>query len=257
MSLPRWSDPFPGRSPESAARHARGGTSEQVDWEPWLRSIEQKRRLLSRSGSSRPPRYLSPDFYHHATFISFGLEGLATTREEINSALSSGARGKAFRTRQRQRIRHHVAALRSAQRLLRQNQPLQSDTVVRWYASISCGLCTARLDEHTLHRLDQTVRQVNSPAMRLRTAVENVACLHQRLLSDPFVPAFNGILARLLLHYHLGRSGLPCALLDPVRIPASSDDGNAMLRWVMAIVFNGFDRAVTAINASHRDFTSP
>jgi hypothetical protein len=35
------------------------------------------------------------------------------------------------------------------------------------------------------------------------------------MLADPVVPSFNGILARLLLRYHLGRCGLPPVLFAP------------------------------------------
>jgi hypothetical protein len=37
---------------------------------------------------------------------------------------------------------------------------------------------------------------------------------HARLLDDPLVPGFNGILARLLFRFHLGRWGFPAVLFD-------------------------------------------
>ena len=42
-----------------------------------------------------------------------------------------------------------------------------------------------------------------------------MAALHVGLLSDPFVPGFNGILARFLLRYHMGRCGMPPVVFDP------------------------------------------
>ena len=64
-------------------------------------------------------------------------------------------------------------------------------------------------------RLDALVTRVNSPQLRLRPAVEDIVQLYQKLLADPFVPAFNGILARIIMHYHLGRCGLPPVIFTP------------------------------------------
>ena len=57
-------------------------------------------------------------------------------------------------------------------------------------------------------RLAALVERMNSPELRLQAGVQQVARLHAQLLADPLVPSFNGILARLLLRYHLGRCGL-------------------------------------------------
>ena len=64
-------------------------------------------------------------------------------------------------------------------------------------------------------RLEAIVRQVNSPHLRLGPAVQGIARLHHQMLADPVVPSFNGILARLVLRYHLGRCGLPPVLFVP------------------------------------------
>ena len=99
--------------------------------------------------------------------------------------------------------------------MLDKGTPLKGSDVVRWYTSVASGLSTTRLDDATAARLDGIVRQLNSPHLRLCPAVQDIARLHHEMLAEPIVPSFNGILARLLLRYHLGRCGLPPVLFVP------------------------------------------
>ncbi|HMO26104.1 MAG TPA: hypothetical protein PKB10_07525, partial [Tepidisphaeraceae bacterium] len=53
---------------------------------------------------------------------------------------------------------------------------------------------------------------------RLQPAVQEIVSMHVQALADELVPSFSGIIARLLLHYHLGRCGLP-----PIAFDAATD----------------------------------
>jgi hypothetical protein len=168
-----------------------------------------------------------PNDFERATCVSFGMDGMPLTEQEYRAALapragpgaaSSGSPG-AYRARAARRVRNHVAILYRIESLLRRGQPLQVADVVRWYTSIACGLSAGGLAAGTLARIDRTVSAVNSPRLRFSPAVKEVAALHVGLLADPFVPGFNGILARLLLRYHMGRCGLPPVVFDPVLDP--------------------------------------
>lgn len=242
MSLPQWSDrPYP-RPPAPAKGPA---LSARIDWDDWVRATERKRRLLARGagggGGERQHPPLPADFFARSTAASFRLDGLGATDRELAEALSPGTAGKAFRSRPSQRIRNHVAVLRHVETILRRGRPLQPDLVVRWYTSISCGLSTTRLDDPTHQRLAEVVTHVNSPQMRLRPAIEDIAQLHHRLLTDPFVPAFNGILARLILHYHLGRCGLPIVVFDPAVDQTPFRDASHLLRRLMELLGQRYD----------------
>lgn len=214
-----------GQAPPDPQRaFARAGahrpTPASVDWPNWLRRIERRRRQLDRLYASlgRPPA-LPPSYLADATRASFRLEGLGTTDDELTAALAPGAAaGRAFRPRQAQRLRNHVAILRHLEKQLARGDPLKPADVVRWYTSLACGLSVARLDGPTLARVEQVVRQVNSPHLRLRPALCEITRLHLHLLNDPLFPSFHGPLARLLLRYHLGRCRLP-----PVVFNAASD----------------------------------
>ena len=122
-------------------------------------------------------------------------------------------RGK-FRSRLSQRIRSHIAILHQIERSLGSGELLKTPAVVRWYTLVSSGLSITSLDDARMGRLDQLVRRINSPHLRLQPAVQEIARLHAESLADPIVPGFNGILARLLLRYHLGRCGLPPVVFD-------------------------------------------
>jgi hypothetical protein len=182
------------------------------DWTVWLRLIERKRRLLARLWPFGRPFPLS--FLIRMTVSSFNLDGMHVTDAQAAEALATTPQRRPFRSRLSQRLRNHLAILRSIQRLLAKGQSLTVGAVVRWYTSISCGLCTSRLDDPTMDRLSAVVIQISSPRLRLQPAIEEVAAVHAQLMSDPLVPSFNGILTRLLLCYNLGRCGLPSVLFD-------------------------------------------
>ena len=204
-----------GRRVSGAVHAARGTAPAAVDWAQWLRVAERGRRLAARRGG-RAAKQFWADYYLAAPDASFRLEGLDLPPADLAAALARGGGAvRAFRSRQQQRVRNHVAILRRLDTLLRRGDALRPPEVVRWYTSIACGLSTTRLDEPTAARLEGVVRQVNSPHLRLRPAVQGIARLHRQMLADPLVPSFNGILARLLLHYHLGRCGLPPVLFAP------------------------------------------
>ena len=141
------------------------------------------------------------------------MDGVPIRPAEVRAALAHGA-GRAGRTRTAQRARNHVAVLRRIEILLRRGQPISTTDVVRWYTSVACGLSSGGITAPTLARIDRTVSAVNSPRLRFLPAVKEVAALHVALLGDPFVPGFNGIVARLLLRYHMGRCGLPPVVFD-------------------------------------------
>lgn len=213
--------------------------SPRIDWDDWLRTVERRRRALARNGTGNDGHSLPPlpgDFYVAATRASFQIDGLSATAAELTAALAPGAAGKACRSRQSQRIRNHVAVLRHAQLLLRRGQPLHPDDIVRWYTAISCGLSTSALDDSTRNRLASVATRVNSPQMRLRPAVEDAAQLHHRLLTELFVPAFNGIVARVVLHYHLSRCGLPTVIFDPNADRAPAPDEATITRRLMHLI---------------------
>lgn len=242
MSLPQPSEQRPAPSNGRRPGAPVAARKDRTDWDVWLRAAQRKRRALARLHDGRhqtPPR----DYYARATWISFRMDGVHLTKQETSAALSTRtAAPKAFRPRQAQRIRNHAAVLKAADLLLRRGKPLRPDTVLRWYASIACGLSTAHPDDPTLARLGEVVARTNSPHLRLRGAVEDVARLHHRLLTDPFVPSFNGILARVLLHYHLGRCGLPPVLFDPETDTGRVADGPALLRRLLDLIEEGYDR---------------
>ena len=155
------------------------------------------------------------EYYERATYSTFRLEGLDVSEQEVRVALERGVVRPILRSRQAQRIRNHAAILRHVESDLRAGLPLRTEGVVRWYTGISAGLSTTSLDQAAAMRLGDVVRRINSPQMRIRPALAEIATTHAQLLSDPLVPGFNGILARLLLRYHLGRCKLPGVVFDP------------------------------------------
>lgn len=147
------------------------------------------------------------------------MDGVSLTQAEFRAAMASRAAAGAHRSRSAQRVRNHVAILRRVESLLRRAQPLQPAEVIRWYTSLASGLSAGGIGAGTVGRIERIVSAVNSPRLRFWPAVQEVAALHVNLLTDPFVPGFNGILARLLLRYHMGRCGLPPVAFDPVTDP--------------------------------------
>jgi hypothetical protein len=182
-----------------------------VDWAAFLRRMERKKRLMARAQDKTPPA----DYYPHATYSSFRLEGLEVSEQEVWDALGRGDGKSMLRSRQGQRMRNHAAILHHIETDLRDPLPLRCEGVVRWYTGISAGLSTTGLDQAAAARLADVVRRINSPQMRIRAALREIAVTYSGLIAEPLVPAFNGILARLLLRYHLGRCGLPSIIFDP------------------------------------------
>jgi hypothetical protein len=203
------------KPPAPAAIHPAAPIDGQprIDWPAWLRQIERKRRRLAAMNPRRPMP-LPPSHFAAITCTSFQLDGIQIDDQQVAAAVSRGSAKNPMRSRSTQRIRNHLAILHRIASAVRSGQPLKTQTVLRWYTSISCGLSNAALDESSMNRFDAIVRRINSPQLRLQPAVAEIAHLHASLLIDPFVPSFNGILARLLLQYHLGRCGLPPILFD-------------------------------------------
>ena len=195
------------RAPDSSAQHS-------AESKRAVRNLERKRRLLARAPVATEAREPFPGYSERCTFVSFRLDGLDVTEAEVRDALAHRASARACRTCSARRIRNHAAILRHIELLLRRGQPLGGRDVIRWYTSVACGLAGGSVDGQTPGRLDQIVSAMNSPQLRLWPAVRDVAAAHVRLLNDPFVPGFNGILARLLLRYHLGRCDLPPVVFD-------------------------------------------
>jgi hypothetical protein len=182
-------------------------TRQIVDWSAWLRFTERKLAQLNRF--PLPRHYLAS-----LTLASFTLDGMEISEPEVAVATAHGAARRAFRSRQAQRVRNHVAILHCLESMLRKQLPLTLDATLRWYTNVSSGLCTTALSAPTLDRLDRVVRRINTPQHRLQPAMQDIARLHLEILTDPIFPSFNGILARLLLHYHLGRTGIPPLLFN-------------------------------------------
>jgi hypothetical protein len=171
------------------------------------------------------------------------MDGVPLTPVEFDAALSRGAGPRACRTRSAQRARNHVAILRRVESLLRRSQPLQTSDVIRWYTSIACGLSAGGIAAATLDRIDRVVSAVYSPHLRFWPAVQEVAALHVNLLSDPFVPGFNGILARLLLRYHMGRCGLPPVVFDPENDPPCFTSAAKLEPRLLELIMQSYDGA--------------
>jgi hypothetical protein len=236
--------PEPKAVRPSSGRNGHGARSDGVpawtddDWRRWLRDIERKRRLAARSNSSLAPL---PDYLVRATSASFRLEGLDVSESDVAAALSGGRCARGLRSRQVQRLRNHAAILAHVETAVRAGKPLTSDGVVRWYTSVSCGLSTNDLDESAKGRIDGVARQINSPQLRPQPAVREVARLHAQILSDPLVPSFNGILARLLLRYHLGRCGLPPVVFAPDTPAACLAKEAALLPLLLTAIDASYD----------------
>jgi hypothetical protein len=197
------------------------------DWTEGLRRLERKRRGVDGT--------LPADYYARATWSSFRLEGIEVEPEQVREALAQTSGGHSLRSRQCQRLRNHAAILHHIETDLRQNLALSGDGVIRWYATIGAGLSTAALSQATTDRLDDIVRRINSPQLRLAAAIPEIAALHVALLADPLVPSFNGILSRLLLRYHLGRCNLPAVIFDPA-VDSRPISADAMARRLIELL---------------------
>ena len=200
--------------PSFDGRGNRGGRSRFTnDPAAVLRRVERKKRLFDRTRPS-DESHLPDDYYARFTFASFRLEGIDITDQDVWEALGHEHQRPVLRTRLGQRLRSHAAILRHIEIDLRRGIPLDSDRVVRWYTAVSAGLSTTSLDQASASRLEELVRRINAPPPRVQAALREIVHFHARLLDDPLVPGFNGILARLLLRFHLGRWGFPAVLFD-------------------------------------------
>jgi hypothetical protein len=219
---------------------AKSTNGDGVAWGGWLRSLERKRRLLVRNEPPRP-RPLPQVYFARATYSSFRLDRIDITEREVLASLSSGHQRQSLRSRAAQRIRNHVSILHHIEPSTRLAASLKSPVVMRWYTTLGSGLVTAGLADATVDRLDHVVRQINSPQLRLQAALVDIARLHVQLLADPLVPSFNGILARLLLRYHLGRVGLPPVVFDPEADAPALLDEAMLLRRLLELIDLSFD----------------
>jgi hypothetical protein len=209
-----------------------------MDWTGLLRRIERKRRQLGRSRQANHDR-LPVEYFTRATYASFRLEGLDVSEEEVREALDGGGgqQRPVLRSRQFQRLRNHAAILHHIENDLREGSPLTTDVVIRWYTAISAGLSTTGLDQAATARMREVVTRINSPQLRMQPALREIAAAYAKLLADPLVPGFNGILARLLLRYHLGRCGLPAVVFDPaIDGAAAPATTNGDERWVGRLI---------------------
>jgi hypothetical protein len=213
---------------------ANGDSPTPGEWSIWLRAIERKRRLLARLWPNG--WRLSITLLLRLTTISFRMDGVAVTESQAVESLAAAPARRPFRSRLSQRLRNHMAILRHIQRLLSTGQALTISTVVRWYASLSCGLCNSALTTATMDRLSAVVSRISSPRLRHQPAVLDIVGLHAQLMADPLVPSFNGILTRLLLCYHLGRCGFPPVLFDPTADRAMLPEERRLLPRMMELI---------------------
>jgi hypothetical protein len=221
------------------------GNGGGVEWGSWLRNLERKRRLMVRAEPARPAPL--PDAYFAlATYASFRLDGIDITEREVIASLSAGHQRQSLRSRAAQRIRNHVSILHHIESSIRLGESLKAPIVMRWYATIGSGLVTAALSDAVIDRLDQVVRRINSPELRLQAALIDIARLHVQLLADPLVPSFNGILARLLLRYHLGRVGLPPVVFDPEADAPALLDETMLLRRLLDLIDASYGLLLTS-----------
>jgi hypothetical protein len=224
-----------------AASRNGNGNGTGIEWASWLRSFERKRRLLVRD-EPRRPRSLPSTYFIHATYSSFRLDGIDVTEHEVLASLASGPARQSLRSRAAQRIRNHVSILHHIESSIRIGESLKAPVVIRWYTTIGSGLITAALPDAMIDRLDQAVRRINSPQLRLQPALGDIARLHVQLLTDPLAPSFNGILARLLLRYHLGRVGLPPVVFEPEADAPALLDETMLLRRLLQLIDSSYDQ---------------
>ena len=200
--------------------------------------------------TTKTPNGVTPDsprtpppvqYFAAVTLNSFQLEGIPLNPTEVTQAVSHGTAGKripfAIQPANPQSRRHSSPNRKSPA----PGRSLTSQSVIRWYTSISCGLSLAALDETNMARLDNVVRRINSPQFRLQPAITEIAHVHAQLNADPLVPSFNGILARLLLQYHLGRCGLPRVLFDASVDSTLMKDEPRLLKRILELVDSAYE----------------
>ena len=177
-----------------------------------------------------------------ATFCSFRLDGIDLSEREVHDALRHGSANPPLRGRSTQRIRNHASLLLHIDGAARGNETLTADTLLRWYTAMAAGLTPVAPPGSMLERLDVVARAVSSPQTRLGPALQDIARLHARLLRDPLFPGFNGILARLLLRYHLRRAGLPPVRFDPATDTPHLLDETMLHARLIELLDEAFDR---------------
>jgi hypothetical protein len=230
----------PTRLPPSRAV-LRGLTAAELNWDKWSRHVESRRRRR-RLDEWRPFAVLAaPRYLAEATFVSFHLDGLDVAEDEVHAALATARPRHAMRSRTYQRLRNHAALLHHVDQAVRHAEPIEPQHVLRWYASISSGLCATDLSAGPLHQLTELLKSINSPELRPSAAVQAAARWHAAALADPLVPSFNGILARLLLRYHLGRCNLPPVLFHPETPAAALTDPKLLLPLLMEQLDHSFN----------------
>ena len=210
----------------------------EIDWSKWVRHIESRRRKLALAARPLPGTMQS---IADATLASFCLDGLNVALADVNAALATGVNRRVFRARQSQRVRNHVAIIRSLDRSLARQFPLRSEHVLRWYTSISSGLSMTHLNTAASDRLQQVVDRMNSTELRPQAGIQQVARVHAQLMSEPLVPSFNGILARLLLRYHLGRCGLPPVLFHSQTPVQAMTNSNVLLPLLLELLEESYE----------------
>jgi hypothetical protein len=234
--------PYPGVAGRGGRSRSSGHGGGSADWFTLLRRVERKRRLATRSQQGANPTP-TIEYYSRATYVSFILDGIDVAEEDVREALGHAPAGArpVLRSRQGQRLRNHAAILHHIENNLREGQPVTPDHAVRWYTAISAGLSMNGLSDVNTTRLADVVRRVNSPQSRLQPALRDIAAAHANLLADPLVPGFNGILARLLLRYHLGRCRLPAVIFDPALDRRPSLETPAMTRRLVELLDQSYD----------------
>jgi hypothetical protein len=237
MSLDTPANGNNGRSNHKRLRF--GKVNLRIDWPRWLRLIQRKRRIAAKPDTKRSAP-VPAEYFAIVTLSSFQLEGIPLNQSQVADAMTRSRAANQFRSRTSQRVRNHIAILRRIELSLRAGAALTSQTVLRWYTLISCGLSLAALDETSMTRLDNVVRRINSPQFRLQPAITEIAHVHAQLNCDPLVPSFNGILARLLLQYHLGRCGLPRVMLDPSADSTVLKDEPRLLKRILELVDSAY-----------------
>lgn len=210
-----------------------------MDWGRWLRNVERKRKLLIRVGERG--WVLPVSMLTRITLGSFALEGIDVTVDDVADTIRRRSRRGGVRSRTQQRVRNHVAIMLAIEQSLQRGESLKPAAVLRWYTMLSNGLCPSMPADAKLLRLEQFVRRINCPHRRLQPAVQEIVSMHMQALADELVPSFSGIVARLLLHYHLGRCGLPPIAFDPAIDAPLLLNEPQLLGRVLTLVDESFD----------------
>ena len=185
------------------ATHPLADAPDQLAWLEKTR--DRVRRNSIRVGAS---------FIERSTHSSYQLDGVTLPPGAVREAMNARAGKWAMRPRTAQRIRNHASIQFQIERMLRRRIGLSAGTLVRWYTSLSTGLCGTQMQRSEVERLESVAARVNVTPHRVGAALDQVAALQVELLSEPVVPSFSGIFARLVLHMHLGRCGLPPVVMD-------------------------------------------